>query len=206
MTNKIKYFNFILFTESVIHLLGDAKDIVTFVDDEGWTPLHYAAYHEFVSILDVIINALNDVKYQFVYKDKVSTPFHVAAEHKYTSTVIQLMKSWPASSSAYTAINKHGQNILHLAAAENKKEMIQGILRYCPEKYKDKILEQQDANGDTPLHLLISNGCFIPELMKHKGLDTMAKNKKKWTPRDMLYFQEEIIGDQVRTSLKILIL
>ncbi|KAL1826609.1 hypothetical protein ACET3Z_005021 [Daucus carota] len=187
--------------DSVIRILGEAKHLVTFADDEGWTPLHYAAYQEFVSILDVIIKALKDVKYQFVYGDMVSTPFHLAAECKYTSTVIRLMQSWPASSSAYTAVNKNGQNILHLAATNNKKEMIQGILKYCPEKYKDEILEQQDANGDTPLHLLISNGCFIPELIKHKGLDTMAKNKKKWTPRDMLYFQEEIIADQVQIKI-----
>nr|XP_017233106.1 PREDICTED: serine/threonine-protein phosphatase 6 regulatory ankyrin repeat subunit A-like [Daucus carota subsp. sativus] len=187
--------------DSVIRILGEAKHLVTFADDQGWTPLHYAAYQEFVSILDVIIKALKDVKYQFVYGDMVSTPFHLAAECKYTSTVIRLMQSWPASSSAYTAVNKNGQNILHLAATNNKKEMIQGILKYCPEKYKDKILEQQDANGDTPLHLLISNGCFIPELIKHKGLDTMAKNKKKWTPRDMLYFQEEIIADQVQIKI-----
>ncbi|XP_074357806.1 uncharacterized protein LOC141697374 [Apium graveolens] len=79
--------------------------------------------------------------------------------------------------------------------------MVQGILKYCPEKYKSKILKHHDINGDTPLHLLISHGCFIPELIKHKGLDTMAKNKKDFTPRDMLYVKDEIVADQVHIKI-----
>ncbi|WOG86482.1 hypothetical protein DCAR_0205691 [Daucus carota subsp. sativus] len=182
--------------DSVLGLLKGRKHLVTFSEAEGWTPLHYAAYHEFVSILGPLIEAQKDVGYQFVYRDMVSTPFHVAVEHGYTSTVIQLVKLWPSTSSAYTAVNKDSQNILHLAAAKNNKNMVQGILKHCPQKYKDQLLQQQDVNGDTPLHLLISNGCFVPELIEHKGLNTMVKNKKSWTPRDMLYSKDDIIAEQ----------
>ncbi|KAL1826898.1 hypothetical protein ACET3Z_005310 [Daucus carota] len=83
------------------------------------------------------------------------------------------------------------------AAADNRKEMVQSVLKYCPNKYKDKILQQKDKNGDTPLHLLISHGCFIPALIKHKGLDTMARNKRDFTPRDMLYVEDATVVDQV---------
>ncbi|XP_074355485.1 uncharacterized protein LOC141695129 [Apium graveolens] len=180
----------------ILGLLQGNNQLVNFADDQGWTPLHYAAYHEFDSILDVIIDAQNNVGHQFVYGDMVSTPLHVAFKCGYTSTLTRLVQLWPVSSSAYTCINKDGQNILHLAAVENKKEMIHGILKYCPEQYKDKLLSQQDSNGNTPLHLLISNGCFIQELIRHKGLDTRVKNKKNWSPQDMLYFQDNIVGDQ----------
>ncbi|KAL8090981.1 hypothetical protein AgCh_040164 [Apium graveolens] len=194
--------------DSVLTLLEDSKNLVTFEEENGWTPLHYAAYHEFDSILEAIIQAQEEVGHQFVYGNMVSTPFHVAVKHGYTSTLLQLMELWPISSSAsvssnspYTAVDKDGRNILHLAAADNNKEMVQGILKYCPEKYKSKILKQQDFNGDTPLHLLISNGCYIPELIKHKGLDTMAKNKNKFTPRDMLYVKDELVADQVHIKI-----
>ena len=120
--------------------------------------------------------------------------------------------------SPYTIVTQDGQNILHLAAAadatenrkvvadsadkrkaaaDNRKEMVQGILKYCPKKYKDNMLKQPDINGDTPLHLIISHGCFIPELVKHKGLHTMTKNKKDFTPMDMLYVEDAIVEDQV---------
>lgn len=53
--------------------------------------------------------------------DYINLIFLVAAENGYTSTLIRLMQLWPASSSAFIAVNKTGRNMLHLAAAENKK-------------------------------------------------------------------------------------
>ncbi|KAL1826605.1 hypothetical protein ACET3Z_005017 [Daucus carota] len=193
---------------SVLRHLKDAKHLVNYTEDNGWTPLHYAVYHEFDAILDAIIKAQKEVGHQFAYGNS-TTPFHVAVKYGYTSTLIRLMELWPASSSAsvdanspYIVVDEKDRNILHLAAAaKNRKEMVKGILEYCPDKYKDTILEQQDIMGDTPLHLLFSNGCFTPELIKRKGLNTMARNKKDLTPRDMLYVEDAIVEDQVHIKI-----
>ncbi|XP_063942609.1 uncharacterized protein LOC108208771 isoform X2 [Daucus carota subsp. sativus] len=212
--------------DSVLSLLRKAKKLVSFTEDNGWTPLHYAVYCEFDSILDAIIKAQKEVGYSFVYRNMESTPFYVAVRHGYTSTLVRLLESWPALSSAaespYTIVTEDGKNILHLAAAadaaenkkafadnadtrkaaaDNRKEMVQGILKYCPKKYKDMILKQQDCNGNTPLHLLFWHGCSIPELTKHQGLDTMRKNKKEFTPLDMLYVKDDIVADQVHIKI-----
>ncbi|KAL8090661.1 hypothetical protein AgCh_039916 [Apium graveolens] len=203
--------------DSVLRLLEGTKNLVTFTEDNGWTPLHYAVYHEFDSVLGAIIGAQEDVKHQFVYE--IPTPFHVAVERGYTSTLVRLMQLWPAPSSSasrvdnsasgvdnspYTVVNKDGQNILHLVAADNgnikadnRKEMVEGILKYCPKSCKEKILKQQDINGDTPLHVLISSGCFIPELIKDEELDTVARNKNNFTPWEMLYIKTDVVADQV---------
>ncbi|KAL8118192.1 uncharacterized protein LOC141723618 [Apium graveolens] len=203
--------------DSVLRLLEGTKNLVTFTEDNGWTPLHYAVYHEFDSVLGAIIGAQEDVKHQFVYE--IPTPFHVAVERGYTSTLVRLMQLWPAPSSSasrvdnpasgvdnspYTVVNKDGQNILHLVAADNgnikadnRKEMVEGILKYCPKSCKDKILKQQDSNGDTPLHVLISSGCFIPELIKDEELDTVARNKNNFTAWEMLYVKNDVVADQV---------
>ncbi|KAL1826608.1 hypothetical protein ACET3Z_005020 [Daucus carota] len=194
--------------DSVLGHLRDAKSRVTFKEDNGWTPLHYAVYHEFDSILGAIIEAQEDIGQQFVYENLVPTPFHVAVIHGYTSTVTRLLQSWPdpssevsADNSPYTVVDVNGRNTLHLAAAANNKEMVLDILKYCPKEYKDQILKQQDDNGDTPLHLLISCGCFIPELIKYEVPDTKVKNKNGWTAPDMLYFQNLIVGDQVQIKV-----
>ena len=188
-------------SESILSLLRDAKQLLSFAEEEGWTVLHYAAYHGFDSILDVLIKGQMDVGFPFEYKDRVLTPLLVAAERGFTSTIIRLMELWPTTSSAYTAVNTIGRNILHIAAAGNKEEMIRGILKYCPEKSKNEILKQKDDNDDTVLHLLISHGCFVPELINHKQLDTTAKNKNNWTPQDMLYSRDDIIADQVPKNI-----
>nr|XP_017233149.1 PREDICTED: uncharacterized protein LOC108207200 [Daucus carota subsp. sativus] len=274
----------------VLSLLGKAQILATFTEDNGWTPLHYAVYYEFDVILDAMIKAQKDVGYPFVYKDMETTPFYVAIERGYTSTLVRLMELWPTLSSdecsPYTLVTQDSQNMLHMAAvararatenrkdvadaidnrkvfadsrkemvqmelwpasssdayspytlipqdgknihmaaaahaaenrkvvahvvdivdskkaaADNRKEMVQSVLKYCPNKYKDKILKQKDKNGDTPLHLLISHGSFIPALLKHEGLDTMARNKRDFTPRDMLYVEDATVVDQVHIKI-----
>ena len=192
---------------------------LNFVDSEGWTPLHHAAYHEFDSILSVMIEAQEKVGYQFVCGERVATPFHVAARWGHTSTLIRLLQLWPNSSSRYTTVNENGQNImqvrppapspftavdekgqniLHLAALKNKKEMVNGILRCCPPKQKKLLLFKRDVDGNTPLHLLVAQGCFIEDLIKYIAAgDSGTTNNDNWTPRDMLYYRHEIVGDQV---------
>ncbi|XP_074358667.1 uncharacterized protein LOC141697977 [Apium graveolens] len=180
--------------------LKEAPRLLNFVEDEGWTPLHYVIYHKFDLILDVFIEAQREIKHPFEYEYK-STPFHVAAESGYTPMMIRLMQLWPSSSCAYTAVNKIDRNILHIAAAEDNKEMIQGILNNCPQIYMEEIIKQQDANKDTFLHLLFLDGCFIPEVIKHEGLVRMTKNNDNWTPRDMLYCNEDVVSDQALIKL-----
>lgn len=95
------------------------------------------------------------------------------------------------------AVDKNGQNILHLAALQSNKKMIQGILKYCPKEHKNKFVNKQDNNGNTPLHLLIRRGCLVPELLKFEGLDISVENNNRWTSPDMLYCENQIIDDQV---------
>lgn len=174
-----------------------SEQCVTYVDNLGWNILHHAAYHEFDSIINVIIEAQNICKHPFVYKN-IITPFHIAAEKGYTSTMICLMQSWPSTSSAYVAVDKNERNILHLAALQSKKVMIEGILKYCLEECKNEFVNKEDNDGNTLLHLLIMRGCFLPQLLKYEGLDMYVKNKKGWTACDMLYLEDKIIDDQVR--------
>lgn len=103
-------------------LNGHDRGLVTFVDNLGWTTLHHAAYHEFDSIIKPILKAQVKFGHEFLYQEMLSTPFHVAVERGYTSTVILLMQLWPSSSSAFTNVDKKGQNILHLAALQSKKK------------------------------------------------------------------------------------
>lgn len=183
-------------SESVISTLRKANHPVNYVDDIGWTPLHYAACYKFDSVLKIIATAQASAEYEVVYEKKIPTPLCVAAKEGHTSTLTRLMELLPDSC---IVANSEGQNILHLAAIQNNKKMVQRILRYCPHKYIERILNGQDINGNTPLHLLISQGCFIRGIMDTKKwpVDMMARNNKNWTPADMLYFQEEVIGEQV---------
>ncbi|KAL8093313.1 uncharacterized protein LOC141692043 isoform X2 [Apium graveolens] len=184
--------------ESVFRLLRQDDEIVSKADSEYWTPLHYAAYYDFYSILEATHIGYKPQEYLSANQIWwVPTPLHVAAKEGYTCTLIKLMELLPAD--LYVAADSiTHQNILHLAVLSSKKEMIVHIIKKCPEEHIDKMLNQQDVNGDTPLHLLIRDGCFVPELIKHKEIDRMVKNGQYWTSFDMLYFKDQIIADQVK--------
>ncbi|KAL1819295.1 hypothetical protein ACET3Z_014164 [Daucus carota] len=184
--------------ESVLRLLNDNKELVSKADSEQWTPLHYAAYYDFDTILDATHVGYKPEEYQSANETWwVPSPLHVAAKQGHTSTLIKLMDLLPAS--LYVAADiLTRQNILHLAVLANKNEMILHIIKECPEEHIDTMVNQQDVNGDTPLHLLIRDGCFVPELIKHKKVDRTLKNKQLWTSFDMFYFKDRFIAEQVK--------
>lgn len=126
-----------------------------------------------------------------------STPLLFATQKGHTSIVKKLLELLPEDSC--TTVNYDGRNILHIAAFQSDKEMIKCILAGCPPTYIYKIVNEKDINGDTPLHLLIREGCFVLELIKHTEIDIVAKNKHHYTALDMLYLEDHIIADQVRT-------
>ncbi|KAL8092092.1 uncharacterized protein LOC141692843 [Apium graveolens] len=179
--------------EFAVRLLEQDKLVVTYADDIGMTPLHHAIMNDFDSILDIIIQAQEDVGNNHV-SDHTLNPLFLAIEVGYTSTVIRLLELLPVSS--YGEEFPDGR-ILHKPAEQGKKKLIQYILKNCPPEYLDDILNGTDDDGNTPLHLIILAGCFVPELVKHKKVDRMAKNNQDWTPEDMLYYHEHIVADQV---------
>lgn len=154
-------------------------------------------------MLHIIVRAQQFVKYQSVSGEVVPVPLCVAAKEGHTSTVIQLMKLLPHSCAV---VNYQGQNILHLAAMKSNKVMIHGILKLCPPVYLDEILNQKDVNGNTPLHVVMANGCFAPELIKHPRVGYIERNNQNWTTLDMLYYQDEIVADQVRFRTEFLLI
>ncbi|XP_074382109.1 uncharacterized protein LOC141724020 [Apium graveolens] len=182
--------------EFVFDLLKYDENLVTYETFAKWTALHYAAFHNFDSIIEAILEAGKNVDYKPVYGASVETPLIIAAKKGYTSTVILLMKSLPDLSCL--AVNHEHQNILHIAVVQSNKDMIQSILAHCPKSCTNQILNGKDGNSNTPLHLLISHGCFVTDLITHKGVDVMAKNNQNWTPLDMLYSQDKVTAEQVR--------
>lgn len=103
------------------------------------------------------------------------TPLWLATQKGHTSTVEKLLEILPEDSCA--SVNHDGRNILHFAAFQSDIEMVKCILASCPAKYINKILNEKDLNGDTPLHLLIREGCFVLELIKHPEINRMAKKQ-----------------------------
>lgn len=196
------------FPDCVRYVLEHTSNLVTSCDEDGKTPLHYAVLHKFDSVLDKIVKATVEAsidRFSTDYEGMVPTPLWLAMEGGFTSTVIQLIKLLPGVCLEINHDNK--RNILHFAAFRSDKKMVQAILKYCPRDDIDTLVKGKDDNGDTPLHLLIDQGCFIADLLKYERVVRMVKNKQDMTPLDMLYKQDKIIADQVpcKTFLELIL-
>ncbi|KAL8158092.1 hypothetical protein AgCh_002701 [Apium graveolens] len=169
------------------------------------TALHYAVNHRFDQIIEDIISAQIDVGYSFKNKEPVhfyrrpnhDPPLILAVKKGYISTTVLLMYLLPDKSIVYTTMWSR-RNILHIAVLRKNKEMIHTILEHSPRSLLHKIINGQDEDGNTPLHLLIEYGFFVPELIKHNLVDMMVRNEKDQTPLDMLYSEEEVISHQAK--------
>ncbi|WJX64306.1 hypothetical protein P8452_49108 [Trifolium repens] len=79
------------------------------------------------------------------------------------------------------------QNILHIAANYGKHEVVHYILQSQIDEYH-KMINQQDNNGDTPLHLA-ARSCHptvVYYLVNHKRVNLDLANKNNKTPLDIV--------------------
>lgn len=198
LLHVIKNNIYISFSESVFNLLEEDETLVTYEDHRRWTPLHYAAFYKFDSVLEMIVEKQRRAKYQFVANKDVfaETPLIVAVREGHTSTAMEFLKLLPPSS--FTNATSGGQNILHIMASQSNKEMIHSFLRFSPSGI-DTILNAEDRDMNTPLRILVRQGCYVPEFIKDVRVDKTRKNKDYRTPLEMIYFNDKITDDQVRT-------
>lgn len=119
---------------------------------EGRTCLSFGAsigYYEGVYyLLDKSIDSV------YVSDDDGSFPIHMAAKYGHVKILKAILKRCP---DALELLDIDGQNILHVAAKNGKAEVIKFILRCYKDKNKEKLINEEDVNGNTPLHLATKN-------------------------------------------------
>ena len=171
------------------------------VTNEGSTPLHLAARHCLIHMIDHFIvrqyktrdykgnTALHEAAgsgckrgvkkiYNYMYEKEPqnnhkNTPIHIAA----WQGKLNIVKYLVGKSSNITATNIEESTPLHLAASHGHLDTVE----YLMDNMNNK--EPRNKNGDTPLHLSASNGYL--EVVAHfinDGLNKEPKNKHSNTP------------------------
>ncbi|GAU14421.1 hypothetical protein TSUD_249610 [Trifolium subterraneum] len=116
-------------------------------------------------------------------------PLHYAASIAsyggHVEVVKKLLEYCPNSTEMLD--KNHGQNILHIASNNGKHEMVHYILKSQIHEYH-KMINQQDKNGDTPLHLA-AKSCYptaVYYLVNHKRVNLNLVNKNNKTALDIV--------------------
>ncbi|KAG2301399.1 hypothetical protein Bca4012_059675 [Brassica carinata] len=179
---------------SIVHaaLKAKRKDILTallskdasLIDlrDEGRTCLSFGAsigyYEGICCLLDKYLDMI------YLSDDDGLFPIHMAAKYGHVKILEEILKRCPE---ALELLDKDGQNILHVAARNGKLEPIKFILRIYKDKNKKKLINEQDVDGNTPLHLATKNwhAKVVSMLTWDNRVDVKKTNSKGFTALDV---------------------
>ncbi|XP_048501791.1 protein ACCELERATED CELL DEATH 6 [Beta vulgaris subsp. vulgaris] len=115
-------------------------------DEMGRRPLSYAAYIGFHDGVKYIIDTF--INQAFKIDNNGFFPIHSACSGGNMKVVKEFFTKLPTNSRLL--LNKKGQNILHVAAASGKAEVVKYVLRQ-PEL--ETMINMKDEDGNTPLLL-----------------------------------------------------
>ncbi|KAJ9701417.1 hypothetical protein PVL29_006669 [Vitis rotundifolia] len=165
--------------EMTARLLEWKPDLTKEVDENGWSPLHCAAYLGHTAIVEQLLDKSPDKSVTYLgLKDSKKTALHIAANHNHQDIVKLLLSHSP---DCCEQVDDKGNNVLHSAIMSERHHATRHILNDNSLLMVRRLINEKDAKGDTPLHLLASYQVYDPSLSEDNRVDKMALNKDKLT-------------------------
>ncbi|CAJ2653651.1 unnamed protein product [Trifolium pratense] len=170
--------------EMLSMILENKRTWIHSSDKDERLPLHYAASIGYVEGVDLL---LHKCKCCTIQRDKYGYfPIHLASYGGYLEVVKKFLEYCPDPTEMLD--NFYGQNILHVASNYGKHKVVKYILKSSQTHEYHKMINQQDKNGDTPLHLA-ARSCHptvVYYLVNHKRVSLDLVNKNKETALDIV--------------------
>jgi ankyrin repeat protein len=155
------------------------KGISRIADNDGWTSLHFAAYFHCYSVIEMLLDKDRDVAYM---KDKEGrTALHIAAQCNNGDIVSLIVSRCP---DCCELVDNRGWNVLHFAF--KGKNYLESTIKIIIENSSlDNLLNEKNADGDTPLHFYSNSLSPAKDFVAHSRVDKKAFNKKNLSAWDI---------------------
>lgn len=169
--------------EITTKLLEWKPSLIKEVDENGWSPLHCAAHFGYTTIVKQLLDKSPDksVAYLGIKRGK-QTALLIAAKRGHKD-IVDLLLSY--SPDCCEQVDDNGKNVLHFAMM-NKQDYYPGMFLQNDGLRVRGLLNERDAQGDTPLHLLASYLVDDEEFVKDDRVDKMPLNNENLTPKDIV--------------------
>lgn len=151
-------------------------------DSSGRIPLHYVASNGHRDMAKKLLKHDSSTAYQ---PDADGFfPIHVAARAGNTDVVDRILKQCPDTDEL---LDKKGKNFLHVAFEFKRLDLVKKIIFKRPDL--KKLLNDQDNQGNTPLHTAVKNGDqdSVHFLLREKTVYVNHIDDHGFTPLDLAY-------------------
>jgi hypothetical protein len=161
-------------------ILDNIEGISRIADNDGWTPLHFAAYLFDNDVLaKMLLNKDRNVAY--MKNTKGRTALHIAARQGKSAIVSLIVSRCP---DCCELVDYKGCNVLHFAFKRRRlsKLVIKVILENSS---LNNLLNEENDDGDTPLHYYLNSVGLAKNFVDDPRVDKMAFNKKNLSAWDI---------------------
>jgi len=161
----------LLVSETARKLLEKEKKLTKTTDENGWSPLHYAAYYSRSARTVKVLLEYDASAASIAETEKKRTALHIAAIQGHVDKMKEIVSGCPA---CCELVDNRGWNALHYAVASKDIEAFEQCLE-IPEIAR--LGTKKDDKGNTPFHLIAA----------------LAREQKQWESVFYEYSEGEII-------------
>ncbi|KAJ1700830.1 hypothetical protein LUZ63_000609 [Rhynchospora breviuscula] len=161
-------------------LLYRGSDLVKQVDSDGNNALHYAAQNDNGRIVEMLITKEPSLAYGNNHWGQ--PPLHVAVYYGAKAAIKAILKHCPDTAEQF---GQDGGNALHVAVNRGKVSSLKCLLKHIQ---SEEIINHQDCDGNTPLHLAAKQSRIQSSLLllKDRRVNICLLNKKGQTARSAI--------------------
>ncbi|KAF3679799.1 putative ankyrin repeat-containing protein-like [Capsicum annuum] len=157
----------------VVHLLFSIEDhykekLMRMTDENGAPTLHKAVRNRHKDVASFLVK--EDPEFEFPSNKEQETPMYLAAKSSLREALVEILNSCKKPTSSTDPLNRtplhaaviqehtklldnNGRNALHEAILYSQESVVNFLLK----PKRDKLIEDPDNDGNTPLHFLASS-------------------------------------------------
>ncbi|XP_041005447.1 ankyrin-2-like isoform X2 [Juglans microcarpa x Juglans regia] len=155
------------------------RDLCKQADQNGWTPLHMAAYTGSIEPAKLLLESDREVAYMKDVEGR--TALHIAALRNNSLVTEVIISMCP---DCCEVVDNEGRNALHLAVMTKLRPDVALIIQN--NSSLQNLLNQKDNEGNTPLHLYCNSDGYHERVLTSPRVDKMVFNKKNQTAYQIL--------------------